>query len=87
VFFGTPSCGNLPGQISHPTLLYVLADVDLPAPALVPAAAVVGLASCGRLRVAEAREVLGALRSSIRGDAYGAAMNELEVMERVKQKR
>jgi hypothetical protein len=57
VFFGTPSCRYLPGQISHPTLLYVLADIDLLAPALVPAAAVVGLASCGRLSVAGAREV------------------------------
>ena len=86
MFFGTPSCCNLPRQSSHPTLLNVLADVDLPAPALVPAAAVVGLASGGRLRVSEAREVLGALRSSSGGQADGAAMNELQVMERVKQK-
>jgi hypothetical protein len=76
-----------PGQISHPTILYVLADVDHPAPALVPAAAIVGHASGGRLRVAGASEVPGALRSTIRGDAYGAAMNELEVMDRVKNKR
>jgi hypothetical protein len=51
-----PLAATSPGQISHPTLLYVLADVDHPAPALVPTAAVVGLASGGRLRVA--REVL-----------------------------
>jgi hypothetical protein len=69
-----PLAATSPNQISHPTSLYVLADIDLPAQALVPVAAVVGLASCGRLSVA--REV--AIRSSIRGDAYGAAMNELE---------
>ena len=53
-----PLAATSPGQISHPTSLYVLADIDLPAPALVPAAAVVGLASCGCLSVAGAREVL-----------------------------
>jgi hypothetical protein len=46
-----PLAATSPGQISHPTLLYVLADIDLPALALIPAAAVMGLASCGRLRV------------------------------------
>jgi hypothetical protein len=53
-----PLAATSPGQISHPTLLYVLADIDLPAPALVPAAAVVRLASCGCLSVAGARVVL-----------------------------
>jgi hypothetical protein len=53
-----PLAATSRGQISHPTLLYVLADIDLPAPALVPAAAVVRLASCGCLSVAGARVVL-----------------------------
>jgi hypothetical protein len=53
-----PIAATSPGQISHPTSLYVLADIDLPAQALVPVAAVVGLASCGCLSVAGARVVL-----------------------------
>ena len=40
-----PLAATSPGQISHPTSLYVLADIDLQALALVPVAAVVGLAS------------------------------------------
>jgi hypothetical protein len=59
VFFGTPSWLYLPRPDLAPhVILYVLADIHLPEAALVPAAAVVGLASCGRLSVAGASEVL-----------------------------
>ena len=53
-------------------------------PALVPAAAIVALAEGGRMTVDDAREALGEIEPSIRRDAYAAAMEDLETMQRAR---
>jgi len=67
--------------------LGLLAGSDPPVPALVPTAAVVGLAEGGHLTLGEARETLCKLRPSVREGAFGAAMEELEEMERAKERK
>ena len=62
----------------------LLADADPPVLALVPAAAIVALTEGGRMSVEEAREALGRLKPSIRADAYAAAMEDLETMQRAR---
>ena len=64
--------------------LGLLAGADPPVPALVPAAAIVALAEGGWMTVEEAREALGKLKPSIRGDVHAAAMEDLETMQRAK---
>jgi hypothetical protein len=64
--------------------LGLLASTAPPLPALVPAAAIVALAEGGWMTVEEARESLGKLETSIRRDAYAAAMEDLETMQRAR---
>jgi hypothetical protein len=64
--------------------LSLLASAEPPLPAMVPAAAIVALAEGGWMTVEEAREALGKLKPSIRGDAYAAAMEDLETMQSAK---
>ncbi len=64
--------------------LGLLAGADPPVPALVPAAAIVALAEGGWISIEEAREALGKLKPSIRGDACAAAMEDLETIERAR---
>jgi hypothetical protein len=61
-----------------------LAGADPPVPALVPAAAIVALAEGDRMTVEEARNALGKLKPSIRGDAHTAAIEDLETKQRAK---
>lgn len=65
--------------------LGVLAGSEPPVPALVPTAAIVGLTEGGHLSVGEAKEALSRLRPSVRGDAFRAAMGELEEIERARE--
>ncbi len=67
--------------------LGLLAGSDPPVPALVSTAAVVGLAEGGHFTLGEARRALGKLRSSVREDAFRAAIGELEEMERAKEQK
>ena len=53
-------------------------------PAMVLAAAIVALAEGGWMTVGEAREALGKLKPAIRTDAYAAAMEDLETMQRAR---
>lgn len=63
--------------------LRLLAVARPPVPALVPTAAIVGLAETGRLSVEAAREALERIEPYVRAGAYEAAMNELnEISER-----
>jgi hypothetical protein len=64
--------------------LRLLADADPPVPALVPTAAIVALAEGDRMTVDEARDALGKLKPSIRGDVRAAAMEDLETMQRAR---
>jgi hypothetical protein len=64
--------------------LRLLAGADPPVPALVPAAAIVALAEGERMTVDEARDALGKLKPSIRGDVHAAAIEDLETMQRTK---
>lgn len=64
--------------------LRLLAGADPPVPALVPATAIVALAEGDWMTVEEAREALGKLKPSIRGEAHAAAMEDLETMQRAK---
>ena len=64
--------------------LRLLADADPPVPALVPTAAIVALAEGDRTTVDEARDALGKLKPSIRGDVHAAAMEDLETMQRAR---
>jgi hypothetical protein len=64
--------------------LRLLAGADPPVAALVPAAAIVALAEGDWMTVEEAREALGKLKPSIRGDVHAAAMEDLETMQRAK---
>ena len=62
-----------------------LAGADPPVPALVPVAAIVALAEGDRMTVEEARNALGKLKPSIRGDApHTAAIEDLETKQRAK---
>lgn len=58
--------------------LRLLAGARPPVPALVPTAAIIGLAGTGRLSVGEAREALKKIEPYVRAGAYEAAMNEVE---------
>src|SRR5919199_5239322 len=62
--------------------LGLLAEAEPPVPALVPTVAIVTLAEGGRLSVDRAREALSKLEPWVRADAYGAAMEELEEMQK-----
>ena len=64
--------------------LGLLGGADPPVPALVPAASMVALAEGGRMTVDEAREALSEIEPSIRRDAYAAAMEDLETMQRAR---
>lgn len=66
--------------------LGLLVGSDPPVPVLVPTAAVVGLAEGGHLTLGEARTALGKLRPSVRENAFQAAIDELEEMERAKER-
>lgn len=61
--------------------LTLLAGTSPPVPALVPTAAIVALAEGGKMPVAEAKDALARIEHSVRADAYGAAMQELEKLE------
>lgn len=67
--------------------LGLLAGSNPPVPALVPTAAIVGLAEGGHFTLSEARTALGKLESSVREDAFRAALGELEEMERAKERK
>lgn len=62
--------------------LGLLAGLDPPVPTLVPTAAILGLVEGDRLTVEEAREALDRVKPSVRGDAFQAARDELDEMER-----
>lgn len=63
--------------------LRLLADAKPSIPALVPTAAIVGLAEAGRLSAGAAREAMEKIGPYVRAGAYEAAMNELnEISER-----
>ena len=64
--------------------LGLLAGADPPVPALVPDAVIVALAEGCRMTIDEAREALAAIEPSIRRDAYAAAMEDLETMQRAR---
>jgi len=64
--------------------LGLLAGADPPVPALVPAAAIAALAEGCRMTIDEARETLAAIEPFIRRDAYAAAMEDLETMQRAR---
>jgi hypothetical protein len=76
VFFGTPSCRYLPRPDLTPHVIVCTRGHRPPGTGSGPCcggrgACVLRLPECGQGSP-------GAIRSSIRGDAYGAAMNELE---------
>lgn len=63
--------------------LKLLAEAEPSVPSLVPTAAIVGLAEAGGLSAGAAREALEKIKPSVRGEAYGVAMSELnEIPER-----
>ena len=64
--------------------LGLLAGAEPLVPALVPAAAIIALAEGGRMTVDEVREALAEIEPSIRRDAYAAAMEDLETMQRAR---
>ncbi len=64
--------------------LGLLAGADPPVPALVPAAAIIALAEGDWMTVEEARDALGKLKPSIRGNVHAAAMEDLETMQRTR---
>ena len=64
-----------------------LAGSKPPVPAVVPTAAVVGLAESGHFTLSEARTALGKLESSVREDAFRVAVGELEEIERAKERK
>ena len=66
--------------------LGLLAGSNPPVRALVPTAAVVGLAEGGHLTLGGAKTALGKLRSSVRENAFRAAMDELEELESAKER-
>ncbi len=65
----------------------LLAGVSPAVPALVPTAAIVALAEGGRMSVAEAKVALGKIEHSVRAEAYGAAMRELEKLEEKEERK
>jgi len=64
--------------------LRLLEGADPPVPALVPAAAIIALTEGDWMTVDEARDALGKLKPSIRGDAHAAAIEDLESMQRAR---
>lgn len=66
--------------------LTLLAGASPPVPVLLPTAAIVALAEGGKTSVAEARVALGKFEPSVRADAYGAAMQELEKLEKTEER-
>lgn len=62
--------------------LGLLAGAEPPVPTLVPTVAVVALAEGGVLSVGQATEALTKLEPSVRADAYTAAMEEIEEMQK-----
>ena len=67
--------------------LALLVGVSPPVPALVPTAAIVALAEGGEMSVAEAKAALGKIEHSVRAEAYGAAMRELEKLEEKEERK
>lgn len=60
----------------------LLAAAEPHVPVLVPAAAIVSLAEAGRLSTERAREALGKLEGAVRKSALGAALDELDAIEK-----
>jgi hypothetical protein len=67
--------------------LALLVGASPPVPALVPTAAIVALAEGAKMSVAEAKAALGKIEHSVRAEAYGAAMQELEKLEETEERK
>ena len=67
--------------------LALLVGVSPSVPALVPTAAIVALAEGGEMSVAEAKAALGKIEHSVRAEAYGVAMRELEKLEEKEERK
>ncbi len=67
--------------------LALLVGASPAVPALVPTAAIVTLAEGGKMSVAEGKEALGKIERSVRAEAYGAAMQELEKLEESEERK
>ncbi len=65
----------------------LLVGASPPIPALVPTAAIVTLAEGRKMSVAEAKEALEKLKHSVRVEAYGAALQELEKLEETEERK
>jgi hypothetical protein len=67
--------------------LALLVGASPPVRTLVPTVAIVALAEGGKMSVADAREALGKIEHSVRAQAYGAAMQELEKLEETEERK